>query len=257
MGKLIFDKNGLLDFTQENIELIETCISIDSRYRRAFDVTNEEGSAWYIKNELNFKNKATIEEVCKRIDVENSTHLYVSGNDKKDEGNDQGLEDMAKKINETKNIDQMIKNRDLSLINSLACATGGIYKPSFASKFCTYVSRYKYGLDNYSIYDKVLQRTIPYYAWNYLCERYVARTNSTINIEKDRTYSDIGKINCYEDYFALIVRLIKKINEVRGLKVNKETFDHMLWYYYKGDETLIKRSLNYVKEREKPLFCIA
>ena len=55
--ELTFDENGLLDFTQKNIDLIETCISIDSRYRRAFDVTNEEGSAWFIKNNLDFNNE--------------------------------------------------------------------------------------------------------------------------------------------------------------------------------------------------------
>ncbi len=256
MYKLIFDKNGLLDFTQENIELIETCISIDSRYRKAFDVTNIEGSAWYIKNKLNFNDQTTVEEVCKRIDKENSTHLYVSGNEKEaKERNKQGLKNMVTRINTVKNIEQRIQSDDLALVDFLAQATNGIYKLSFASKFCTYVSRYKYNrLDNYSIYDDVLQRTIPYYAWNYLGERYVARTNSYINIESGRMNSNKGKINCYKDYCKLIERLINRINEKRELKVNKEIFDHMLWYYYKGDETVIKKSLNYVARNENPLF---
>lgn len=255
MNKITFDKYGFLDFTQDNIELIETCISIDSRYRKAFDVTSEEGSAWYIKNRLDFNDELTVKEVCKQIDKENSTHLYVSGNEKGAESdNNQGLDNMVKKINEVEDIESLIVKGDLGLVDFLAKATNGIYKPSFASKFCTYVSRYKYGLDNYSIYDNVLQRTLPYYAWIYLGEKYIARTKSSIDIKPDCISRKDGVINCYEDYFHLIERLILRINEVRELKVNKEIFDHMLWYYYKGDEPLIKKSLEVVREEEEPLF---
>lgn len=252
MYNLTFDENGLLDFTQDNIELIETCISIDSRYRKAFDITNNEGSAWYIKNKLDFQDGKSIEDLCKLVDAENSTHLYVSGNKK---GNNLGVVDMVKRISNAKNnIEERIKNQDLSVVDFLARSTSGIYKPSFASKFCTYVSRYKYDLDNYSIYDDILQRTIPYYAWNYLGEKYVARKNSSINLKPDVETSTEGKINQYEDYWRLIEKLIKKINEVKNLSINKEIFDHMLWYYYKGDETLIAKSLQCVVDKCNPLF---
>ncbi len=160
---------------------------------------------------------------------------------------------MAERIYGTENIEQRIKAGDLSLVDYLAQACEGMYKPSFASKFCTYVSRYKWGLDNYSIYDSVLQDTIPYYAWNYLGERYVATKKSTISIERGRKKSEKGRINTYEDYHALIGRIIERINIIKGLDVTREIFDHMLWYYYKGDETVIAESLMSVR-KTSPLF---
>ena len=250
MRSLTFDGYGFLDFTQENIDLIETCISVDSRYRRAFDVNHPEGSAWYIKNRLDLDNEESVKELCLLIDRENSTHLESSGTNK---GDDKGATKMAERIVGTEDIEKKLERGDLSLVDHLARACEGMYKPSFASKFCTYVSRYKWGLDNYSIYDSVLQNTIPYYAWNYLGERYVATKKSTISIERGRTGSEDEKISCYEDYHALIGRIIERINIVKGLEVNRETFDHMLWYYYKGDETLISSSLLSVR-RSEPLF---
>ena len=250
MRSLTFDGYGFLDFTQENIDLIETCIGVDSRYRRSFDVNHPEGSAWYIKNRLDLDNEESVKELCLLIDRENSTHLESSGTNK---GDDKGATKMTERIVGTEDIEKKLERGDLSLVDHLARACEGMYKPSFASKFCTYVSRYKWGLDNYSIYDSVLQNTIPYYAWNYLGERYVATKKSTISIERGRTGSEDEKISCYEDYHALIGRIIERINIVKGLEVNRETFDHMLWYYYKGDETLISSSLLSVR-RSEPLF---
>lgn len=251
--ELTFDENGLLDFTQKNIDLIETCISIDSRYRRAFDVTNEEGSAWFIKNNLDFNNEHTIELLCKLIDAENSTHLSVSGT-KTGSENNRGIDEMVKRISGIPDVEDRIKEGDLLLVDYLAQASDRIYKLSFASKFCTYVARYRFGSDKFSIYDKVVQRTIPYYAWNYLGERYIGRKNSSISIERGFSNSPKNTIRCYVDYSNLIERIIEQINCKRKLKIGRKDFDHMLWYYYKGDESLINRAIDFVVKRESPLF---
>lgn len=62
---------------------------------------------------------------------------------------------------------------DASLVDEIAKALyksdgGGPYTFSFASKFCTFVSNALYDNDKYSIYDKVLNNVLPYYAWAYL-----------------------------------------------------------------------------------------
>lgn len=81
----------------------------------------------------------------------------------------------------------------------------------------------------------------------------MATKKSTISIERGRRESEKGRINTYEDYHALIGRIIERINIIKGLEVTREIFDHMLWYYYKGDETVIAESLMSVR-KTSPLF---
>lgn len=238
------DKNKkFIDFTQNNIELIDFCLSIDSSYRDAFNPTSKGSSAYLITNEW-FFDKDTIKDICERIDKENSTHLAVSGHNK---GDKTGVDAVVKKILDIANFETKLKNADADLVDEIAKAVPEISKFSFASKFCTYVSRYKDKNPNaYSIYDKVISEILPYYEWKFLHTTKIhARKNRNKKVVStiENTFAKKGSFN-YEGYNKLIGQIIEAINKEKKLTIDRLTFDRMLWYYYKGDEKLRQEALN-------------
>lgn len=237
------DKNKkFIDFTQNNIELIDFCLSIDSSYRDAFNPTSKGSSAYLITNEW-FFDKDTIKDICERIDKENSTHLAVSGHNK---GDNKGVDAVVKKILGIANFETKLKNADADLVNEIAKAVPEISKFSFASKFCTYVSIYKDKNPNaYSIYDKVISEILPYYEWKFLHTTKNAQKNRNKKVVStiENTFAKKGSFN-YEGYNKLIGQIIEAINKEKKLTIDRLTFDRMLWYYYKGDEKLRQEALN-------------
>lgn len=232
-----------IDFTQNNIELINFCLSIDSSYRDAFNPTSIGSSAYLITNEWSF-DKDTIKDICERIDKENSTHLAVSGHNK---GDKKGVDAVVKKILGIANFETKLKNADADLVNEIAKAVPEISKFSFASKFCTYVSIYKDKNPNaYSIYDKVISEILPYYEWKFLptteIHAKINRNKKVVStIETD--FAKKGSFK-YEGYNELIGQIIEAINKEKNLNIDRLTFDRMLWYYYKGNEKLRQEALN-------------
>lgn len=260
--KLDFDENEALDFTENNIDLINFCIKVDSSYRNAFSEDYVGSSAELIKKHWEF-NKPRITEICRQIDKENSTHLAVSGHkknpikyDKINNENNQGVAIVVDRIMSISNIIERIENIDLDLVNEIASSVKGISKFSFASKFCTYVSRYKFGnIDGYSIYDSVISEILPYYEWKFLSNTKVharIKNNKEKNIVStiENSFANKDKFD-YNGYNTLIGQIIKAINEKKGLNIDRLTFDRLLWYYYKGDEKLRKSVLSKI-----PLECI-
>lgn len=252
------DKNEkYIDFTQNNIDLINFCISIDSSYRNAFNDEYKGSSAELIKNHWSFDQK-TITKICKQIDKENSTHLTVSGYKKnnkltktKNNQNNQGLQLVVQKIMKIPNFENELKNAKPELVNEIANAVNGVSKFSFASKFCSYVSRYKFNNQNaYSIYDKVISEILPYYAWKFLGTTKYARKkcNQTKEIVSTIEDSFANKNNFdYKCYNDLIGSIIEAINVKKALKVDRTIFDKILWYYYKGDKQLRKDALSEIQ----------
>lgn len=232
-----------IDFTQKNIELIDFCISIDSSYRDAFNPTSIGSSAYLITNEWSF-DKDTIKDICERIDKENSTHLAVSGHNK---GDKTGVDAVVKKILDIANFETKLKNADADLVDEIAKAVPEISKFSFASKFCTYVSRYKDKNPNaYSIYDKVISEILPYYEWKFLPTTEIhakINRNKKVVSTMETDFAKKGSFN-YEGYNKLIGQIIEAINKEKNLNIDRLTFDRMLWYYYKGDEKLRQEALN-------------
>ena len=232
-----------IDFTQKNIELIDFCLTIDSSYRNAFNPTSIGSSAYLITNKWSF-DKDTIKDICERIDKENSTHLAVSGHNK---GDKKGVDAVVKKILSIANFETKLKNADADLVNEIAKAVPQISKFSFASKFCTYVSRYKDKNPNaYSIYDKVISEILPYYEWKFLHTTKIhaqKNRNKKVVSTIENTFAKKGSFD-YEGYNTLIGQIIEAINNERKLNVDRLTFDRMLWYYYKGDEKLRQEALN-------------
>lgn len=232
-----------IDFTQNNIELINFCLSIDSSYRDAFNPTSKGSSAYLITHKWAF-NEDTIKDICERIDKENSTHLAVSGHNK---GDNKGVDAVVKKILDIANFEMRLKKADADLVNEIAKAVPEISKFSFASKFCTYVSIYKDKNPNaYSIYDKVISEILPYYEWKFLptteIHAKINRNKKVVStIETD--FAKKGSFN-YEGYNILIGQIIEAINKEKKLNIDRLTFDRMLWYYYKGDDKLRQEALN-------------
>lgn len=237
------DKNKkFIDFTQNNIELIDFCLSIDSSYRDAFNPTSKGSSAYLITHKWAF-NEDTIKDICERIDKENSTHLAVSGHNK---GDNKGVDAVVKKILDIANFETKLKKPDADLVNEIAKAVPEISKFSFASKFCTYVSIYKDKNPNaYSIYDKVISEILPYYEWKFLHTTKHAQKNRNKKVVStiENDFAKKGSFN-YEGYNKLIGQIIEAINKEKNLNIDRLTFDRMLWYYYKGDEKLRQEALN-------------
>lgn len=242
MPKLDYLDRKFIDFTQNNIELIDFCLSIDSSYRDAFNPTSIGSSAYLITNEWSF-DKDTIKNICERIDKENSTHLAVSGHNK---GDNKGVDAVVKKILDIADFETRLKKEDAELVNEIAKAVPKISKFSFASKFCTYVSIYKDKNPNaYSIYDKVISEILPYYEWKFLHTTKNAQKNRNKKVVStiETDFAKKGSFN-YDGYNKLIGQIIEAINKEKKLTIDRLTFDRMLWYYYKGDDKLRQEALN-------------
>lgn len=245
MPKLDYLDRKFIDFTQNNIELIDFCLSIDSSYRDAFNPTSKGSSAYLITHKWAF-NEDTIKDICERIDKENSTHLAVSGHNK---GDNKGVDAVVKKILDIADFETRLKKEDAELVNEIAKAVPKISKFSFASKFCTYVSIYKDKNPNaYSIYDKVISEILPYYEWKFLHTTKNAQKNRNKKVVStiENTFAKKGSFN-YDGYNKLIGQIIEAINKEKKLTIDRLTFDRMLWYYYKGDEKLRQEALNEIQ----------
>ena len=209
-----------IDFTKNNIDLINFCISVDSSYRNAFNEDYEGSSAELIKKHWKF-NETSITKICQQIDKENSTHLAVSGHkknpikfDDKNNENNQGVKIIVDKIIKINNFENELKKSNPKLVDIIADAVDGISKFSFASKFCHFMC-YNYfddcRADNYCIYDKIIRRNLPVYV-----KRYLGKDVTTRQYEED--------YNVYADD----IRTLSK-----EVCLSKHGIDQLIWYFHK------------------------
>lgn len=155
------------------------------------------------------------------IDITNSTHLsqYKSSI---------SIYDLAKHIQNIKNIDVRLANGDVKLIDEIA-ATGNINLLSFASKFCFYQNRYIYKKDDYSIYDGVLANILPIIFKN---EKYknidISYKNKKVELCNKTIFyiSNYLKKYNYETFHNAIGYLLKDIK----LKDKRWEFDRLIWH---------------------------
>ena len=101
------------------------------------------------------------------------------------------------------------------------------YVISFASKFCTYMSRYMFNDDKFSIYDGIMASILPYYYYKYSDDK----EKIIINNKK-------MKKNGYQWYSSLIDKVILGATNIEKYKISRKDLDHLLWYYYKGDKDI-------------------
>ena len=156
--------------------------------------------------------------IIKKINDTNSTHLSSEEQGKLDEYFSEYKEQVLNKI----------ESGDMSIVNEIARVTENMgvsksrYNFSFASKFCTYISRYLFEeYDKFMPYDQVLQAVLPYFAWAYC---------------KIDPVKDFKKGKDYPGYIELVRAIIEKAQGIYNApeKLTLKEFDRLLWYKYKG-----------------------
>jgi hypothetical protein len=226
------DNNGIISLTKNNVQRINFIIENDPNYRSDSDPYNENSTYNYIRNHPYTTDYKEILEIVKKIDKQNSTHQASSGINK---GDNNGREKTAEFIHQIENFYERLKNGDPELVNEIANALKARYTFCFASKYCTYMSRYLLESDCYSIYDKILSDILPYFAWLYLDEIYLnnKRKSTISNTFAPKNNGD------YKGYRDLIDKIRFKADKVSGYLISRKDFDHLLWYYFKGDRDII------------------
>lgn len=192
-------KSGLDSMTKYNIDMAEKKVLNDKKYGPQFEE---------IKNCLKrFPYNKIRDEVIYKIlliDFTNSTNLRFSFS----RSNDFSVFKLAEQIIHW-NIDKRIENGDPDVVDDIA-QFGNANNFSFATKYCCYHNYHIYEKDNYSIFDKIVAKTIP---------QYLDVTQKRINECKDKGYQEYhklitGLIDVYDLHFDFVRRKL----------------DYFLWY---------------------------
>jgi hypothetical protein len=240
------DANSQIALTEKNVRFMDAIIKIDSDYRKALPSNIKSAQWWFQKS---FTGKGTnywnsdygfLLELVTRINKENSTHQAVSGfkgNPDPTGSNGNGLKETAQYIQSLGNISGRLIDGDPTLVDDLAVNCIGGHRRetfSFASKFCTYCEDWAYQKDKFSIFDKVLCEILPYFAWAYLGKNFTGRTKNGHCVSiVSKTFN--GPTKNYAGYQTLIHDIIQKAKTLTGYQITRRHFDHLLWYFYKGD----------------------
>lgn len=221
------DERRIVVFTEKNIKLMRTIINNDSSYRLSFDTKYKPSSAGFLHGLGHFpQSEEGILKAVTLIDKENSTHLSVTGTN---EGSGGGRQIFAGYVLENRErICEQIKTGNSDIVQELSeKPVHGRYNISFASKFCTYINRYCFGGDDYSIVDSVLCQVLPAYEAIYL-----GKETKQHKWERQKEEKNFD----YGDYHKIIGDILERINKSEGVshEVTRQEFDLFLWYYYKG-----------------------
>ena len=250
--------------TRKNADFIEAIVRLDSNYAKDFEASYKPskdfdpvinctssnkkycGSTAYWFNEMTKQNcdfKRCVLGAVISIDSTNSTHLEASINGRK-----RMCEIICKYCTNYAELVGMLNvhfnpsNYDhlLSLLTTqFESKKGGTrFNLSFASKFCSYASKFLESDNSYSKYDNVVSDALPEYVWIYLGEKrkkgeYKINTHKNICINKKEDYKH--RLDIFYKYSLDIDRIIKKLSE-NGININKDEFDHIIWYGTKGKQ---------------------
>ncbi len=191
-----------------NNELTEDKKGIIEKAKKAMPVD--------IENNCDYK--TIIFYLVSAIDRENSTHLNADNVGRIEISNALCGTEISKK-----NLIDLLKKprNEYKVISLLSKRTSrGRENFSFATKFCHYASFYLFSgdneQDNFSIYDNVMCKAIRDYD-----EKFTEKNNG-------ETYAEF-----YGRYIDTIDAIRNKYSRSGGL-VSRNGFDHLLWYYYKG-----------------------
>ena len=255
-----FNDVTLVELSAENVAKVEAMIHTDSKYRLSLgnNYEDKEYSPYWITQ----LGKLLREEpadccyekaICKIVDLldkENGTHLTADiTEDKKTDASKVMKERIIKLIEKNKGNDilKFLKDPNANtnrtdLIEILSKPTTEINskKPrrhlSFASKFCHYACFYIFkgedAQDNFSIYDKFVLEALPYYL-DYYKEK--KKIDDSIDLKKEK-----GDSHYKYDDFQTAIRAVIKASDC---EISRNGFDHLLWYYFKGDRLKKEKSL--------------
>lgn len=218
-------KIKIAEISHRNVALVEAFIHNDSDYHVKKDLDEKDSEFWFAKLKEVLLNKQKVSKetyydyifnAVKRVDASNSTHLNA---DKV------GREEISKRIAKIpkRKLIKYLKyplKTNYKLFGIIKERTSATVKPrenpSFASKFCTeacfnFFKGTEYE-DNYSKFDNIVRKALPYYAAYY-------------NIDiRDLNLSE------YYDYQYLIDTIRSKAE----IEISRYAFDHLLWYYFKA-----------------------
>lgn len=233
------DNNGLPTFSKKNIDLISTFVKNDSNYRVPENANSESYSKLFLDNKFP-ENKDDLEKAVRLIDKENSTHLAVKDS----------INMTVNKIIEMglENVKNRIKDGDPTVVNEITKANPHRMNFSFASKFCTYCNRYCFNKDDYSIYDSIVAKILPYYSYVYsdqICWKTSSRKNS--RTVSSTICDEYAKTPNYKGYNELIGRILNEVKSNVNADITRKDIDLLLWYYFKGPEDRIEKAYKYLK----------
>lgn len=223
---------------RENVGFIEAALRIDSNYRKVMDPSYDglDGCYYWIRklNALDPKTKmiecqGILLRIIWTIKAENSTHLN-SGETERNEltrrlvAEYDTLSDFIHdlkypKLNDYKIIKLLSTSTDPSFEKKIVKTRDAEkdYDPkisnfSFATKFCHNMAMIlfegKKEQDNYSIYDRVINSALGLY---------------------NHEYANIDFNGDYRGY-------LKAIDAIRKNEISRNGFDHLIWYYFKGQK---------------------
>lgn len=249
-----FDINGVLALTADNVARIQFLIGNDSRYRDSkLDELLKECPDFLSRELLqDGSHEEVVQRAVEAIDRVNSTHQASEG----PRGGANGFKLTARCIADIKDVRGRLKDNDPHLVDEIACAFDGRYTFSFATKFCAYVSRGLFGPDGcsgggYSIYDSVVSRALPYYAWVYAGEKNRLYKGQCVKDPyekfKDKKFKDQKQWQ-YKRYHDLIGKIILENEKKIGYRISRMDFDQLLWYYYKGEGPRLAKSRELISE---------
>lgn len=266
----IFENEKLYELTKENVINIETMLLYNPRYSNFNDinisVTNfVTNSAEYLINETStslirliknglenekiFKTEYNIKDgvngnlifhILRKLNQENSTRASIKD-----------IKNMTRKIGKECNyciekLFSILENTEEghNLIGNLTVIEGSNENFSLATKFCHYTCINYFNdskrRDNYSIYDNIVAKSIHKYFKRELIKKDI-KYNEFSNIEKDTLKNDIKNITdiekrqdkyieFYKNFQKLIDDIIDVASEKHKQKINRNGFDHILWY---------------------------
>lgn len=241
--------DGCAALTRKNAAFVEGIVNLDSNYAKDLAITPPDkkfdlkehsqksgglycGSTAYWFNEMikpNSDFRTCVLGAVVAMDRTNSTHLESAINGR------QIMRDII--CNNCKDVSDLIKMLEVPFKASdknhlISLLTKGIPDKkggercnlSFATKFCAYASIFLKAKIEYSKYDNVVSSVLPTYVKLYLNEKRKRK-----DYDKNGSYQH--HLDVYELYFNDIGRILDK---VKDQKINRDDFDHILWYSNKG-----------------------
>lgn len=259
LDRFSYDKS-IVALTRKNSAFIEAVVALDSNYSRETQIvapshgydpelhySNADGKYcgssmyWFEQMQL-----AVSEEYFRRsvlgaviaVDTTNSTHLSAAEDGRKQMRDIicdacKSTEELIAKLNV--DYSPFDEKHLINLMNVPLKAAGreGVrFNLSFASKFCSYASKfYKCNIE-YPKYDNVVARNLPLYIEAYLGEHvkklcFLMPGNNT-DVESKKSQESL----IYRSYWDYIERIIAILPHEDV--VTKEQFDHIVWYTKKG-----------------------
>jgi hypothetical protein len=192
----------MLSLTIENIEAQHQAVLNDSTYGREAQLIHDVLCA----NPKNVDGNVVAQKIA-LIDLTNSTQLSRY----KDKISLYELVDIILNI---KDFDKRVEKGDPELVNCIAECNGKVKLFSFASKYCTYHNVEIYNRDDYSIYDNVVKKALPYY----------------LN-DEGITSHPMEKWRRNIDYVAFN-ECIGQLLDAKNIHIpfRRRKFDHFLWF---------------------------